>query len=95
MAVKGETFDEDVLKQAPAGELHVCAGGRRLDWGGDEDKRSTSGVIVWVKAETRKWYLVQSPSRKQTTFALSTAEAELISMLGGVCEMRGVSQLRR
>ncbi len=38
--------------------------------------------------------MVQSVSRKQTTVALSTAEAKLISMLGGVCEMRGVSQLR-
>jgi hypothetical protein len=65
------------------------------DWGGDPDRKSTSGVIVWVKGATGKWYLVQSLSRKQTTVALSTAEAELIAMLAGVCEMRGISQLWR
>ena len=48
-----------------------------------------------MKGATGKWYLVQSLSRKQTTVALSTAEAELIAMLAGVCEMRGISQLWR
>jgi hypothetical protein len=48
-----------------------------------------------VKASTGKWYLVQRASRRQTTVDLSTAEAELVSKLGGKCEMRGVSQLRR
>ncbi len=74
MTVKGETFDEDILKQVPAGAVHVQAD---ADWGGDEDKRSTSGVIIYRRSdrlgESRvKWYLMQSASRKQTTVALST-----------------------
>ena len=52
---------------APAGAVHVQAD---ADWGGDESRKSTSGVIVWVKADTGKWYMVQSMSRKQTTVAL-------------------------
>ena len=92
MTVKGHTFNEDVLKLAPAGAEHVQTD---ADWGGDEDGNSTSGGIVWVKAEDGQWYLIQSVSRKQTTVALSTAESELIAMLAGVCEMRGISQLWR
>ncbi len=65
MTVKGETFDEDILKQALAGAVHVQAD---ADWGGDEDRQSTSGVIVWAKAETGKWYLAQSA--KQTTVVI-------------------------
>ncbi len=30
MTVKGETFDEDILKQAPARRSGACASGRRL-----------------------------------------------------------------
>ena len=78
------------MKLAPPGAVHVQTD---ADWGGDPDRKSTSGVIVWVKDATGKWYSVQILSRKQTTVALSTAEAELIAMLAGVCERRGVSQL--
>ncbi len=92
MTVRGETFEDDVLKMAPAGAVRVQAD---ADWGGDVDRRSTSGVIVWVKTEADKSYLVQSVSQKQTTIALPTAEAELISMLAGVCRMCGVNQTWR
>ncbi len=78
MAVRGETLDEDVLKMAPRRSVH---GQADADWGGDADRNSTNGVIAWVKAATDRWYLVQSVGRKHTTVALSTAEAELISML--------------
>ena len=52
-------------------------------------------MTVWVKAEKGKWYLAQSVSRKHTTVALSTATAELISMLAGMREMCGASQMWR
>ncbi len=79
--MKGHTFNEDVLKLAPAGAVHVQTD---AGWGGDEDRKSKSGVIVWVKAEDGQWYLIQSVSREQTTVALSTAESELIAMLACV-----------
>ncbi len=34
-------------------------------------------------------------NRKQTTVALSTAETVLISMLAGMCDMCGISQMWR
>jgi hypothetical protein len=40
--------------------VHVQAD---ADWGGDPNRKSMSGVIVWVKAITGKWYMVQSVSR--------------------------------
>ena len=80
------------LKIALPGAVYVQTD---ADWGGDPDRKSTSGVIVWEKAANGKWYMVQSLSRKQTTVALSTAEAGLIAMLAGVCEMCGISQLWR
>ncbi len=39
--------------------------------------------------------MAQSVSGKQTTGALSIAEAELTWLLAGVCEMRGISQMWR
>ncbi len=74
------------------GSVHVQAD---ADWGGDADSKSRSGVIVWVKADTGTWYLVRNVTRKQTTVALSMAEAALISMLAGMCAMLGVSQMWR
>ena len=90
MTAKGHVLNEGDLKLAPPGAVHAQTD---ADWGGDPDRKSTRCVIVLVKGATGKWYVVQSLSRKQTTVALSTAEAELIAMLAGVCEMRGISQL--
>ncbi len=84
MTVKGETFDEDILKLGPMGSVREQADAA---WGGDPSRKSTSGVNVRVKATTGKWYMVQSVSRTQTAVISSTAEEELISMMGGVCEM--------
>ncbi len=81
MTVRGEIFDEDVFVMAPTGSVQVRA---HTVSGGDADRKSTSGVIAWVKEATGKWYLVQSVSRKQTTVSLFSAEAELISMLADV-----------
>ncbi len=62
MTVKGETCDEDVLKMVLVGSVHAQAD---AVWGGDPNRKSTSGVIVWVKATFGKWFMAQSASRKQ------------------------------
>ena len=92
MTVKALNFEEDTLKRAAVDAIHMQAD---ADWGGDADRQSTSGIMVWVKSVDGMWYMVQAISRKQTTVALSTGEAELISVLGGVCEMIGVGHLCR
>jgi hypothetical protein len=75
---------------APAGAVHVQTD---ADWGGAEVRKSTSGVTVWVRADDGQWYFIQSVSKKETTVAVSRAESELIAMLAGVCETRGIKQL--
>jgi hypothetical protein len=74
MTVKGHVFNEELLKLALPGAVHVQTD---ADWGGDPDRKTTRGVIVWVTAATGKWCMVQSLSRKQTTVALS------LSLYGG------------
>ena len=90
MTVNGIKFDEDVLARAKPGAIFVEAD---ADWAGDKDRLSTSGIIVYVKGHDQLWYLVQAVSRKQSTVALSSGEAELISILSGTCELRGVSMM--
>jgi hypothetical protein len=49
MTVKGEIFVEDILKMTPVDSVHAQAD---ADWGGDPNRMSASGVLVWAKATT-------------------------------------------
>jgi hypothetical protein len=53
------------------------------DWGGDiDDRKSTSGFVIKINGNTVHWGSV-----KQQTVALSSAEAELVSVNNASCEL--------
>ena len=58
------------------------------DWAGDvKDRRSCSGIAVWVKGPVENtWYLVYASSKKQNMVCLCPGESELMALVGGVCE---------
>jgi hypothetical protein len=59
------------------------------DWAGDQDdRRSTSGAILQLFGSSVSWH-----SKKQSTVALSSAEAEYVSLSAAVTEAMWLSQL--
>ena len=58
------------------------------DWAGDvKDRRSYSGIEVWVKGSVAKsWYPVYASSKKQNMVCWSSGESELMALVGGACE---------
>ena len=58
------------------------------DGAGDaKDRRSNSGIAVWVKGSVEAtWYLVYVCSKNQNMVCLSSGESELIALVGGACE---------
>ena len=58
------------------------------DWAGDvEDRRSYSGIAIWVKGSFENtWYPVYASSKKQNMVCLSSGESELMALVGGACE---------
>jgi hypothetical protein len=59
------------------------------DWAGDKtDRRSTTGYCVFINNNLVSWN-----TKKQTTVALSTAEAELMSVCECVKEVKWIYQL--
>src|SRR6202045_2092894 len=59
------------------------------DWGGDLDERkSTTGYIIKVNDCVVSWV-----SKKQSTVALSTAEAEYMAISAAVQEIKWITQL--
>ena len=58
------------------------------DWAGDvKDRRSFSGIAVWIKGSVEDtWYLVYASSKKQNMVCLSSGESELMALVGGACE---------
>ena len=57
------------------------------DWAGDvKDRRSYSGIAVWVKGSVENtWYPVCASSKKQNMVCLSSG-AELMALVAGACE---------
>ena len=57
-------------------------------WAGDvKDRRSYSGIAVWVKGSVENtWYPVCASSKKQNVVCLSSGESELAALSGGACE---------
>ena len=58
------------------------------DCAGDvKDRRSYSGIAVWVKGSVENtWYPVYASSKKQNIVCLSSGESELMALVGGACE---------
>ena len=58
------------------------------DWAGDvKDRRSYSGIAVWVKGSAENtWYPIYASSKKQNLVCLSSGESELMALVGGACE---------
>ena len=52
------------------------------DWAGDvKDRRSYSGIAVWVKSSVENtWYPVCASSKKQNMVCLSSGESELMAL---------------
>ena len=59
-----------------------CEGFCDSDWGGGEDRRSTSGYVFMLNGGAISW-----ASRKQPTVALSSTEAEYIALTQAVKEV--------
>ena len=58
------------------------------DWAGHvKDRRSYSGIAVWVKDPVENtWYPVHASSKKQNMVCLSSDESELMALVGGAYE---------
>ena len=58
------------------------------DWAGDvKDRRSHSGIAVWVKGSVENTsYHVYASSKNQNMVCLSSGESDLMAMVGGACE---------
>ncbi|OWY97396.1 polyprotein [Phytophthora megakarya] len=74
-------------KQAPQREVNVAIYSD-ADWAGDKDAKSTSGGLLTMNCMPIAWY-----SKKQSTVALSTAEAEYIAGATAVQDCLWVKQL--
>ena len=61
------------------------------DWAGDADRFSVTGTASWLRGELG-WYPIIASSRKQSTIALSSGEAELVAALSATCEGMGLRQ---
>ena len=55
------------------------------DWAGDADRLSVSGIASWLRGKLG-WFPIIASSRKQSTIALGSGEAELVAALSGACE---------
>ena len=75
----------DGIADTPQGPVVVMTD---ADWAGDvKDRRSYSGIAVWVKGSAENtWYPVYASSKKQNVVCLSSGESELMALVGGACE---------
>ena len=66
------------------------------EWAGDvKDRRSYSGIAVWVKRSAGKtWYPVYASSKKQNMVCLCSGESELMALVGGELGRRRVVRER-
>ena len=89
MEVRPVQLELDLADRACPGSVLTYAD---ADWAGDDDRRSISGVATWVRGACG-WYPVSCTSRKQSSVALSSGEAELVAALSGACEGLGVQSI--
>ena len=82
MTVWPTTFNLDAVRRAREGSVMAYGDS---DWAGDANRFSVSGTASWVQG-TLGWYPITSSSKKQSTIALSSGEAELVAAPPGACE---------
>ena len=83
--VVGCNLDVPGIACTPQGSVVVMTD---ADWAGDvKDRRSHSGIAVWVKGSVENtWYPVYASSKKQNMVCLSSDESELMALVGGACK---------
>ena len=83
--IVGCNLDVPGIADIPQGSVVVMTD---ADWAGDvKDRRSYSGIAVWVKGSVENtWYPVYASSKKQNMVCLSSGESELMALVGGACE---------
>ena len=83
--VVGCNLDVPGIAGTPQGSVVVMTD---ADWTGDvKNRRSYSGIAVWVKCFVENtWYPVYTSSKKQNMVCLSSDESELMALVGGACE---------
>ena len=82
------TLNLEAIQRAPVGSVLTCGDS---DWAGDADRFSVSGAASWLRGKLG-WYPITASSRKQSTIALSSGEAELVAALSRACESMGLRQ---
>ena len=76
------TIDHGILFDRRRSCPEDCTGFSDADWGGDlDDRKSTSGYIYLMAGGSVSWC-----SRKQSSVALSTSEAEYVALLSAAQE---------
>ena len=83
--IVGCNLDVPGIAGTPQGSVVVMTD---ADWAGDvKDRRSYSGIAVWVKGSVENTlYPVYASSKKQNMVCLSSGESELMALVGGACE---------
>ena len=83
--IVGCNLDVPGIAGIPQGSVVVMTD---ADWAGDvKDRRSYSGIAVWVKGSVENtWYPVYASSKKQNMVCLSCGESELMALVGGACD---------
>ena len=83
--IVGCNLDVPGIAGTPQGSVVVMTD---AGWAGDvKDRRSYSGIAVWVKGSVEDtWYPVYASSKKQNMVCLSSGESELMALVGGACE---------
>ena len=83
--IVGCNLDVPEIAGTPQGSIVVMTD---ADWAVDvKDRRSYSGIAVWVKGSAENtWYPVYASSKKQNVVCLSSGESELMALVGGACE---------
>ena len=83
--VVGCNLDVLGIAGTPQGSVLVMTD---ADWAGDvKDRRSYSGIAVWVEGSVEDiCFPVYASSKKQNMVCLSSGESELMALVGGACE---------
>ena len=83
--IVGCNLDVPGVAGIPQGSVVVMTD---TDWAGDvKDRRSYSGIAVWVNSSVdNTWYTVSASSKKPNSVCLSSGESELMALVGGACE---------
>ena len=86
--IVGCNLDVPGIAGTPQGSVLVMTD---ADWAGDvKDRRTYSGIAVWVKGSAENtWHPVYASSKKQNVVCLSSSESELMALVGEGIATRG------